>query len=286
MSQHGIVSRAQLIEIGLTRSRIQRAVGTGYLIRIYPGVYAVGHCALTVRSRWMAAVLVGGDQAVLSHGSAASAWGLCRPLRPVEVVRPGGRHSCPGLVIRRVNNLPEPDRGVVHGIPVTSPSRTLIDIAGRSSPRVLDDRISALRRLGLLGWDDLKDTLERNPRRKGSVELKSRIGLLMESSASTRSELETRFLRLCDENGLPRPEVDVALGSRIVDFLWRPQRLIAEVDGFRFHHHRFDEDRIRDLGHLVDGYRTVRVTYQMMESAPGRLVESLRVLLEGSGRRT
>ncbi len=154
-----------------------------------------------------------------------------------------------------------------------------MDLAAEATPRYLDDRLSAARRLGLLDVEAMRSVLGRMKKRKGASELSRLLRMYEQSTSATRSELETRFLRLCTVADLPLPEVDVSLGNKVVDFLWREQRLIVEVDGFGFHHHRFDEDRIRDLGQLVNGYRTVRVTHRMMEDSPGRLVASLRRLL-------
>jgi hypothetical protein len=151
-----------------------------------------------------------------------------------------------------------------------------VDLASVVSARVLDDCVSAARRQKLLDCREVRATLEHVPNRKGSGQLKRSMLLFERSRAATRSELETRFLKLCAEAELPLPEVDVRLGNRVLDFLWRAEKLIVEVDGFGSHHHRFDEDRIRDLDHLVAGYQTVRVTYLMIEEDPAGLVESLR----------
>ncbi len=277
--QHGVISRAQLLEMGLSRNQIQRRIHSGYLLRLHPGVYAVGHCSLTARSRWMAAVLLGGSGAALSHRSAAALWGLSQPCSPIEVVRTGRTLRCHGLTIHRTTVSLDSDRTLVDGIPVTTVARTLIDLAAGATPRYLDDRLSAARRLGLLDLKAMSSALVRLENRTGAPELSRLLRMYEQSNSVTRSELETRFLRLCGGAGLALPETDVTIGGRIVDFLWRRQRLIVEVDSVEFHRHRFDEDRTRDLGHLVNGYRTIRVTYQMMESAPGRLVASLRKLL-------
>jgi very-short-patch-repair endonuclease len=165
---------------------------------------------------------------------------------------------------------------------VTTPARTLVDLAGCLSARELDDHLSAARRLGFIDPEKIRLVLGDLPGRRGRLRLEKQIRLFEEAQGVTRSELETRFLRLCLDGGLPLPEADVPIASTTVDFYWHEQRLIVEVDSRAFHTDRFDEDRIRDLAHLVNGYRTVRVTHVMMERAPGRLIESLRRLLKQS----
>src|SRR3954454_20998339 len=100
--QHGVVGRWQLQEIGLTERLIRTRVSHGALIRLHRGVYDVGHRALTVESRWMAAVLAYGPTAVLSHRSAGQLWGLYprREISP-EVTVPGSKKTKPGIVAHR-----------------------------------------------------------------------------------------------------------------------------------------------------------------------------------------
>ena len=228
----------------------------------------------------MAAVLFAGNGAVLSHRSAAALWDLIPDRSLVEVTRQARTTSLPGLRIRSTSCLPRGHCTVRDGIPVTTPARTLVDLATVEPRGLIDDRISAARRHRIFDPTEIHDVLGQCPSRRGARDLKKRLELFEESEIATRSELETRFLRICAEAGLPLPEVDVKIGSTYADFLWPPQRLIVEVDGFRFHHHRFDEDRERDLGRLTNGYRTVRVTHRMMKKDPGRLMESLRQLIE------
>src|SRR5688572_17986915 len=77
-AQHGVIARRQLDELGLAAGAITRRISAGRLIKLHRAVYAVGHARLTLRSRWMAAVLACGPDAVLSHRSAAELWGLRR----------------------------------------------------------------------------------------------------------------------------------------------------------------------------------------------------------------
>lgn len=281
--QHGVVSRTQLRALGIGRHQVQGRLAAGHLIRLHRGVYAVGHDALTYRARLMAASLAAGPEALISHRSAAALWGIGTPRFPIEISRPGpGRY--PGLRVYRIRTLGRDE--VLHfgAIPATSVARTLLDLCSVLSVRELDDCFSTVRRLSLLDPAAVRASLALVPNRKGTARLRRFLDSLEGAQRATRSELESRFLQLCDRAGIPRPEVDVPLGGRVIDFLWRRQALIAEVDGFSFHHHRFDEDRRRDLEHLVAGYRTIRITYRMIEEDPRGLADSIKRLLAAESR--
>ena len=91
-------------------------------------------------------------------------------------------------------------------------------------------------------------------------------------SEPTRSELEHLFLRLCRRHRLPAPEVNVRIGSREVDFLWREQRLIVETDGYRYHRGAtaFEDDHERDLDLRSQAYDVLRLTYRQITKDPTR----------------
>jgi very-short-patch-repair endonuclease len=97
----------------------------------------------------------------------------------------------------------------------------------------------------------------------------------------TRSLLEERFLRLCAQAGIPRPQVNVTVEGLTVDFMWPLPRLIAETDGRRYHHHdrAFERDRLRDQRLLAAGWRVVRFTYRQVTREPGSVIAVLRNLM-------
>src|SRR5215210_7184634 len=109
--QHGVITRAQLIELGLTDQGIDRRIKDGRLWRVHRGVYAVGRPTLTLRGRSIAAVLSCGAGAALSHISAAILWGLLRERGPrIDVTVPrGGQRRRRGAVIVHRAALPESD---------------------------------------------------------------------------------------------------------------------------------------------------------------------------------
>src|SRR3954453_10496039 len=81
-AQHGVVAIWQLLALGIGRSAIKYQVGSGRLHKLYRGVYAVGHTALSLNGRLIAAVFSAGPNAVLSHRSAALLWGAPARLAP------------------------------------------------------------------------------------------------------------------------------------------------------------------------------------------------------------
>jgi very-short-patch-repair endonuclease len=263
--QYGIISFAQLVWAGLTPDGITRRVRASRLHRIYRGVYAVGHTALSSEGRWFAAVCACGDAAVLSHRSAAALWRMLVPEPgPTNVTVPtaAGRRQRPGIRLHRSRHLPPGATTRYRRIPVTTPSRTLTDLR-----RVVN-----------------ADELRRAIRQAEFLRLPI-ADVLSDEHELTRSQLERAFLETCRRHRLPRPEVNVVIGGREVDFLWREQRLIVEVDGYRSHGTRsaFEEDRARDLDLKLFGYYVVRFTYRQLMGEPARVARAVRVLLEQEG---
>jgi very-short-patch-repair endonuclease len=254
-AQHGVVSRSQLSVMGFTKREIDRRIKARRLNGVHSGVYAVGHRVLTVEGRWMAAVLAGGAGAVLSHDSAAAAWDI-RPVGAgaihVTIPRTTGRDRRPGLRIHRSVTLRPEDTTVHRGIPITDPHRTLHDLARTLKSRPLEQAVNRAERL--IDWTRLK--------RSAPPSLQA--VLQRYSTTHTRSELEERFLRLCDDHGIPRPETNTRIEGYEVDFVWRDRRLIVEVDGYE--HHRsptaFAADRERDVVLTGMGWRVMRFTYE------------------------
>lgn len=253
--QHGVISIRQLREAGLSDDAVMGRVRAGHLHRVHRGVYAVGHPGLSPVRRWIAAVMACGPKAALSHRSAAELWKLL-DLAPgaveVSVTSTSGRLSRTGIRLHRRTSLTSQSVTRRNDIPVTTLAQTIADLRGAVSPAQLRQ---AIRQAEALGF---------------------RTGLA-ESSERTRSELEHLFLRLCRRHRLPTPEVNVRVGSRIVDFLWREQRVVAETDGYRFHRgsQAFEDDHERDLELRSLGYDVVRLSYRQVTTAPDRAISAI-----------
>jgi hypothetical protein len=237
-AQHGVVARVQLLERGLSKEDVDRRLRARRLHRVHQGVYAVGHRVLTLEGRWMAAVLAAGAGAVLSHGTAAAAWDL-RPVGAgaihVTIPSRSGRERRAGIRIHRTVLMSSEDVTVHRGIPITTPARTLIDLAKTLTGRPLEHAIDLADQRGLVDFDALRE----------SAVPSLKAVLSRYCAAPTRSELEERFLTLCDDHGIARPETNTRIEGIEVDFVWRDERLIVEVDGYAYHRSpaTFETDR-------------------------------------------
>lgn len=254
--QHGVITVAQLRETGLDEAAVRRQVSAGRLHRLYRGVYAVGHRSLSWRGRWLAATLAAGDGAVLSHASAAALWQFLRPMSgPTHVIVGAAVHRTPrpGLAFHRSRTLTRRDVTRRHGIAVTTPARTIEDVRGSVEPYLFR---RALRQAELAG--------HRVPH--------------LAVTKRTRSDLELLFLSLCDDHGLPRPEVNARVAGRLVDFHWPEHRVVVETDSWDYHRGSvaFEDDHDRDLDLRSRGYTTRRYTGEQLEGAPETVAADLR----------
>jgi predicted transcriptional regulator of viral defense system len=282
-SQHGVVSRHQLLEIGLSLDEIRRRRECGRLHPAHRGVYLVGHIAVTDHGRWLAAVLACGEGALLSHRFAAALWGLAQPAAArIEVtVGPGGRSARSGIAVHRSSTLLDEERTTRHGIPVTSVARTLLDLASVVSPTQLHRAFEAADRLELLDVDALATLCRRTSGRRGTGQLRDMLREHRGPAVETRSALEHRFLRLCQRAGLPPPAVNVPVQGFEVDALWRRERIVVELDGYAYHRGRaaFERDRRRDSTLVLAGYQVLRVTHRRLVDQPSAVAAEIQSLL-------
>jgi very-short-patch-repair endonuclease len=274
--QHGVIAHDQLARAGITRWGVQRRVAAGWLHRRHLGVFAVGHPALTDRGRFAAAVLAGGAGAVLSHRSAAALWGLTPETAVVDVTVPGRRCAGPDGVVVHSGRLAARDVTRIDGIPVTGLARTLLDLAEVAS---LEQLVEAIDRAGnRLRPGVMSSMLAEHRGRHGLKALKQALLITRPQDVLTRSELERRALKLIAAARLPGPEVNVRLHRYEVDLLWRPQRLVVELDGRRWHDTPAarERDSRRDTNLLCAGYRVMRLTWRQVVNDPDWVSNRLR----------
>ena len=278
--QHGVVSRRQLLALGMHRRSVDHRIAERRLLPVHRGVYAVGHEALRREAAWMAATLVS-PRAVLSHRSAAALWGIRGGDRArTEITVPRALKRRDRLEIHRAG-LPADEVTVERRIPVTTPARTLLDLAAILSPQRLERAATEaeIRRLG--SPTSLADLIARYPGRPGIPAIKRLLERRDIGRNITKRELELRFLAFLDTHGLPRPHVNARIHGREVDGLWPDQHLIVELDGFATHGTRtaFEADRARDRALLVAGHRVVRVTWRQLTEEHDAIAMQLRTLL-------
>jgi very-short-patch-repair endonuclease len=262
--------------MGLTKRAITYRIEVGELVPVYAGVYAVGYARLEPIAKAAAAVLACGDGAALSHSSAASLWGMRKRWEdPIEVTVLTDRKRA-GIRTWRRRVLPPEDIRHHHGIPVTSPARTALDIAPQLTARALARAVNEARLAGYLHQSELNDVLTRNPRHPGATAIQQLIGKDL-----TRSELEDDFVAFAERFGLPKPVMNARVAGYEVDALFAQQRVIVELDGYEFHKDRgsFESDRERDAITLQAGYPTVRITRRRIHHPAEREAARLQGIL-------
>ena len=213
-------------------------------------------------------------------------WGLIGSRGPIEVTVPvkGGRRRHGPIVVHTSTCLLDEDRVVRAAIPVTSVPRTLLDLAA-TLPTQLNHAFEEADRLGLLSRRAVSGLLARSAGHPGLGRLAKLVQDWPAPTEDARSELERRFLRLCIEEGLPAPAMNVTVCGFVVDALWPDAKLVVELDSYGFHGHRqaFERDRERDAVLQLAGYRVVRVTWRRIERERTALVRILGALIdEGS----
>lgn len=264
--QHGRVSTAQARWAGLTPKGIAYRIRKGRLLREHRGVFAVGHRSPGPLGRYAAALLACGEGAMLSHWCAAATWNLAPHLTDaVDVTVPRGR--MPQRARIRIHRPTAQSGARVHrGLPLTSPARTIADLAPRTTAATLERLLAESMALKLVTHQELR--AQRSPR----IDV-----LLAEGPRRTRSDAERALLRLVRRARLPVPETNLHVAGHDVDALWRAQRLVVEVDGFAFHSGRgaFDRDRRRDQALHLAGLRVLRLTWPQLDDEP----EATTVLL-------
>jgi very-short-patch-repair endonuclease len=290
-AQHGVVARRQLLEAGIGREAIQFRIGRSRLFPLSAGVYAVGHVRVARCSLWMAAVLASGPRAVLSHRSAAALWGILGDAGRIDVT--SAKKLRPIASVRRHRSvLPEDEVGVKDAIPVTSPNRTIFDLAGTVRDEQLHRSIREAAFLRLYDVQSLPRLLDRHRGHRGNAQLRRCLEELGAMPAISRNVFEDRFARFIARNRLPRPRVNahVEVGDRAfeVDCVWERHRVAVELDGREAHGTRaaFESDRERDRRLQAAGWTVVRVTWRQLSREPDQLRRDLKdVLARGNYKR-
>ena len=225
----------------------------------------------------MAAVLACGLDGVLEPRVGGALWGWHRGHHGEIHVTAPTRHRLRGVIVHRSRTLTPADVTVHYGIPVTTPARTLLDLADTLTDRALARAVNEARLARQVSVEELQALIERSPGR-ATGRLKR---LIERRGGPTRSEFEDAFLDFARRHRLPPPLVNERAAGYEVDLLWPAQRLVGELDS-RTHHDTlatFETDRERDADLLVAGYRVIRITWRRLKRHPTHEAERLRRLL-------
>jgi hypothetical protein len=247
------------------RKAIGRWIAAGRLIRMWPGVYALGHAAVGTRGRLIAALLYAGRGSALTGSTGARLWQVTNaPWAPIHIAAPQDRLSLPGLVVHRPRRF---ERVLLRGLPVTPLADTLLAFAAHASERQVRKALAEAGYRHKFNPLDAQRVLGRG--RPGSALLRRSLDRHLPELARTRSPLEEDLLFLCERAGIPIPEVNVRVGPHRVDALWRAARVVVEVDGRDGHAslERRMTDHGRDMylrthGHLVLRYSRPQIRQQ------------------------
>jgi very-short-patch-repair endonuclease len=284
--QHGVVSRKQLLDAGLSRQAIEHRLGRGKLHPLRRGVYAVGRPDVDSRGRWMAALLACSPSALLSHSSAAALWGICRAAPGIHItVSRDERHSVPGVTLHHRDLLPN-EVSRRENIPLTSPSLTLVDLATTLHSRRLEAAVNEADKLGLTDPERLREEIGEMPRRRGVAALRKMLD--DRTFRLTDSELERRFLRLVRAANLPIPLTQQSVCGFRVDFHWPALGLIVETDGLRYHRTAAQQarDQRRDRTLRAAGFGVHRFTHAEIRFEPDYVAKVLRATISSVIRAT
>ncbi|NIA25345.1 MAG: DUF559 domain-containing protein [Gammaproteobacteria bacterium] len=290
-SQHGVVTRPQARDAGLSSSGVDRRLRSGYFLSVYPGVFTLSGVPSSRLQGLMAAVLSTGVGAVASHRSAAGLLGMLPWPRQMHVATRRRRWSPKPFVVHRSTDLAPDQTMVLRCIPTTEPARTIVDLGaavGRRTvalafDKALRDRLVTLERVA-----EVVDDVARQGR-TGVGTARALLEIRLKWRGDTESPLEDLFRQLLADAGLPMPMGQYPVRDQLgvvvarLDFAYPERRLGIELDGFRFHSDpkTFADDRVRQNAVLSAGYRLLRYTARDLRDTPQRVVaEVARSLAE------
>jgi very-short-patch-repair endonuclease len=276
--QHGVVTRVQLLAAGVSSDEIQKRLDKGSLIRVHLGVYRVGHAAPSLEATYMAAVLACGDGAVLSGRAAAHLLGLVRGPTPPPQVTTLTRRVVKNVEPHHARHLDPRDKTLWQGIPVTTPARTLVDLAAALSEHELGRAVHEAGIRHNTTPEDVEAALARKPNAKGAAMLRA---ILRGDTKITLSKLERAFLSLLKQDRLPLPQSNRPAGGRFVDCRWPEHELTVELDGYAYHNsrHAFEQDRSRERQAYARGDQFRRYTWGDVTERSRAVTRELRAVL-------
>ncbi len=272
--QRNRLARGQLVELGMSIDAIELRVAARELVPVLDGVYALAPLLdYDEWGKWMGATLTQ-KHSVLSHESAAAAYGFWSlPRRLETITRPGSggprRHG--GVLAYRSSTL-RGDTTEFEGIPITTVPRILLDLARGRSDRALARSVRDAVRLNRTTLTAIGDALGRHRGRRGAARLATVVarysGLPLERA---RSGAEVRAMEVLREAGRSLPRLNVRVAGEEADLSWPNQRLIIEIDGDPFHLD-LGEDARKEAAWRDAGWTVKRLPSDHVYEQPARLL--------------
>jgi very-short-patch-repair endonuclease len=266
----------------VSRHQIADRLRSGRLHEIHRGVYLVGHTAPPPLAVEQAALLTYRNAATLSHRTAANLWKLLPypATAPAWVtLAPEQNATRPGIRIRRAK-LSRQDIRHRHGLRLTSPPRTILDLAALLREGELEQLVAEAHYRRLASDAELCDQLARNPGRRGSSKLRRILGI-PGGPKRTRSPAEVEMLRLLRNGGFTGFEANTRVHGYEVDFYWPDAELVVEIDGYDAHSGRlaFERDRVKHATLIAKGLRVVPITGRRVRHEPERVLSDVAAAL-------
>ncbi len=284
-AQRSLITRRELLALGVSSDMIGRALQRGRLHRMHQGIYSlVPFPARPPLAPELAAILACGDSALLSHHSAAAVWGI-RPFLEgdvdVTVIGKETGRRRRGIRVHRTAHLDPRDARRYQQLPITSPACALLEIAPETSGRALEWALDQALVKRLTNRAQIRAVLAAYPHRPGTPKLQTLLDP-DHPTMITRSHPEEQLLDRLRKAGLPIPEVNARVGNYTADFLWRAAKVILEIDGYHYHHTRaaFERDHRRDAEHQREDFLVIRVTPRQLRHNHEAILVHIATTLE------
>ncbi len=279
--QHGRISWAQLVALDLNKPTIGRWSHSGYLTRVLPGVYAVGHHAPSREADLWAAVLFAGPDAMLSHATAACWHGLIEyPPTTIEVSSPRDVDSVKGVRVYGRRNL---ELTLYKGLAATSIAQTMLDLAAIAEPRLVRKALGRLDFRKQLNVAALERICGHG--KPGSKPLRQALAIHQPQLARANGRLEENFIEFCERWEIPMPIFNARVHGVLVDAYWPQHRLVVELDGIDAHsstaqRHR---DKSNDLALRRHALVVLRYDWKLVMKTPELVHDDIMRSLESRG---
>ena len=260
--QHGLITWAQLSEIGVREVEVHRWLKARYLQRVLPRVYTVGHDAPSRKAELLAAVLYAGPEAMLSHMTAACWHELIEyPPAEIEVSSPRERASVKGVRVYGRRNL---ELTLYKGLAVTSIAQTLLDLAAVGEPRLVRKALARLdfrKQLNVTALERICGT-----GKPGTKALRDALAIHQPQLARANGRFEENFIEFCERWQIPMPIFNARIQGVLVDAYWPQHRLVVELDGVDAHsstaqRHR---DKSNDITLRAHGLVVLRYDWKLV----------------------